>query len=211
MATPFAPAGERDSALDSAMLADEALVLLDRAFEVATDPPRPCTSRQQQKATTLFQTSRYEEAATAAGAARAPAGRGAPRRCSSPRPTASSVVTARRSSSCRRSACARRALCSRRSRRRSGCGATPRLRLAAGDAAEAIYASLDMGGVNPVVSGHDVPRGRRDPAPRGREGRGARGPCPCGRCPVRDPGESGPVQLPAVGPHGRPPRPRPSR
>ena len=63
MATPFAPAGERDSALDSAMLADEALVLLDRAFEVATDPSTLYLA-QQQKATTLFQTSRYEEAAT---------------------------------------------------------------------------------------------------------------------------------------------------
>ena len=63
MATPFAPAGERDSALDSATLADEALALLDRALEVATDPSTLYLA-QQQKATTLFQTSRCEEAAT---------------------------------------------------------------------------------------------------------------------------------------------------
>ena len=63
MATPFAPAGERDSALDSATLADEALALLDRALEVATDSSTLYLA-QQQKATTLFQTSRYEEAAT---------------------------------------------------------------------------------------------------------------------------------------------------
>ena len=63
MATPFAPAGKRDSALDSATLADEALALLDRALEVATDPSTLYLA-QQQKATTLFQTSRCEEAAT---------------------------------------------------------------------------------------------------------------------------------------------------
>lgn len=62
MATPFAPADERDSALDSAALADEALALLDRALKVATDPSTLYLA-QQQKATTLFQTSRYEEAA----------------------------------------------------------------------------------------------------------------------------------------------------
>lgn len=63
MAAPFAPEGERNGALDSATLADEALALLDRALEVATDPSTLYLA-QQQKATTLFQTSRYEEAAT---------------------------------------------------------------------------------------------------------------------------------------------------
>lgn len=63
MATPFAPAGEKDGALDSSALIDEALGLLDRVLEVATDPSTLYLA-QQQKATTLFQTGRYEEAAT---------------------------------------------------------------------------------------------------------------------------------------------------
>lgn len=65
MATPFAPAGEKDGAPgalpDSATLTDEALTLLDRVLEVATDPSALYLA-QQQKATTLFQTGRYEEA-----------------------------------------------------------------------------------------------------------------------------------------------------
>ena len=65
MATPFAPAGEKDGApgalTDSATLTDEALTLLDRVLEVATDPSALYLA-QQQKATTLFQTGRYEEA-----------------------------------------------------------------------------------------------------------------------------------------------------
>lgn len=66
MATPFAPAGERDGASDAlpdaAALAGEALALLDRVLEVATDPSTLFLA-QQQKATTLFQAGRHEEAA----------------------------------------------------------------------------------------------------------------------------------------------------
>ena len=65
MATPFAPAGEKDGSpdapLDADGLTDEALVLLDRVLEVATDPSALYLA-QQQKATTLFQAGRYEEA-----------------------------------------------------------------------------------------------------------------------------------------------------
>ena len=65
MATPFAPAGEKDGSpdapLDADGLTDEALVLLDRVLEVATDPSALYFA-QQQKATTLFQAGRYEEA-----------------------------------------------------------------------------------------------------------------------------------------------------
>ena len=59
MATPFNPAAEQDGA--SAALAEEALALADRALEVATDPSVLFLA-QQQKATTLFQAGRYEEA-----------------------------------------------------------------------------------------------------------------------------------------------------
>ena len=63
MATPFAPAGEKDGTLDSSTLIDEALGLLDRVLEVATDPSTLYLA-QQQKATTLFQAGRHEEATT---------------------------------------------------------------------------------------------------------------------------------------------------
>lgn len=63
MATPFAPAGEKDGAPDADMLTDEALALLDRVLEVATDPSALYLA-QQQKATTLFQAGRHAEAAT---------------------------------------------------------------------------------------------------------------------------------------------------
>lgn len=62
MATPFAPAGERDGVPDAGGLADEALALLDRVLEVTTDPSALFLA-QQQKATTLFQAGRHEEAA----------------------------------------------------------------------------------------------------------------------------------------------------
>ena len=61
MATPFAPAGEKDGVPDADVLTGEALTLLDRVLEVATDPSALYLA-QQQKATTLFQTGRYEEA-----------------------------------------------------------------------------------------------------------------------------------------------------
>lgn len=63
MATPFAPAGEKDDAPDAVTLIDEALALIDRVLEVATDPATLYLA-QQQKATTLFQAGRYDEAAT---------------------------------------------------------------------------------------------------------------------------------------------------
>lgn len=66
MATPFTPAGEKDGALgalpDAGALTDEALALLDRVLEVAADPATLYLA-QQQKATTLFQAERHEEAA----------------------------------------------------------------------------------------------------------------------------------------------------
>ena len=66
MATPFASTGEKDGVSDNPLdadgLADEALALLDRVLEVATDPSALYLA-QQQKATTLFQAGRYEEAA----------------------------------------------------------------------------------------------------------------------------------------------------
>lgn len=62
MATPFAPAGERDGAPDAAALTGKALALLDRVLEVATDPATLFLTHQQ-KATTLFQAGRHEEAA----------------------------------------------------------------------------------------------------------------------------------------------------
>ncbi len=63
MATPFSPANEKGGAPDADALADEALSLLDRALEVATEPATLYLA-QQQKATTLFQAGRHEEAAT---------------------------------------------------------------------------------------------------------------------------------------------------
>ena len=62
MATPFASAGERNDATDADALVDEALALIDHVLEVATDPPTLYLA-QQQKATTLFQAGRLEEAA----------------------------------------------------------------------------------------------------------------------------------------------------
>ena len=66
MATPFTPAGEKDGAAgalpDAGALTDEALALLDRVLEVATEPASLYLA-QQQKATTLFQAERYDEAA----------------------------------------------------------------------------------------------------------------------------------------------------
>ena len=65
MAAPFAPAGEKDGASDALpgadALSDEALALIDRALEVATDPSVLYLA-QQQKATALFQVGRHEEA-----------------------------------------------------------------------------------------------------------------------------------------------------
>lgn len=70
MATPLAAPPEQDRAVDNepdapsdaGALTDEALALLDRALEVAADPAILFLA-QQQKATTLFQAERHEEAA----------------------------------------------------------------------------------------------------------------------------------------------------
>ena len=62
MAAPSAPAGEEDASPDAEALTDEALVLLDRVLEVVTEPATLYLA-QQQKATTLFQAGRLEEAA----------------------------------------------------------------------------------------------------------------------------------------------------
>ena len=63
MTTPFTSAGERNDATDADALVDEALTLIDRVLEVATDPSTLYLA-QQQKATTLFQAERFDEAAT---------------------------------------------------------------------------------------------------------------------------------------------------
>lgn len=148
MATPFAPAGERDSALDSATLADEALALLDRALEVATDPPTLYLA-QQQKATTLFQTSRYEEAATLLEPLVRRQDAGAP-----------TMLLASAYHKLGRDDEAIELLQAERLRAASfvlssltqeiGMRSDAVFALAAGDTAEAIYASLDMGAVNPL-------------------------------------------------------------
>lgn len=70
MATPLAAPPEQDRAADNepdapsdaGALTDEALALLDRALEVTADPAILFLA-QQQKATTLFQAERHEEAA----------------------------------------------------------------------------------------------------------------------------------------------------
>lgn len=70
MATPLAAPPEQgraadnepDAPSDAGALTDEALALLDRALEVAADPAILFLA-QQQKATTLFQAERHEEAA----------------------------------------------------------------------------------------------------------------------------------------------------
>lgn len=65
MATLLAPAGEKDNAngapSDAADLTDDALSLLDRALEVATEPSTLYLA-QQQRATVLFQAGRPDEA-----------------------------------------------------------------------------------------------------------------------------------------------------
>lgn len=66
MATPFAPVDEKSDVQldmpDATALAGEALALIDRALEVAMDPATTFLA-QQQKATTLFQIERFDEAA----------------------------------------------------------------------------------------------------------------------------------------------------
>lgn len=148
MAPPFAPAGERDSAFDSATLADEALAHLDRALEVATDPSTLYLA-QQQKATTLFQTSRYEEAAALLEPLVRRQDAGAP-----------TMLLASAYRKLDRDGEAIELLQTERLRAASfvlssltqevGIRSDAAFALAAGDAAEAIYASLDMGAVNPL-------------------------------------------------------------
>ena len=148
MATPFTTESERDSALDSATLADEALALLDRALEVATDPSTLYLA-QQQKATTLFQTSRCEEAATLLEPLVRRQDAGAP-----------TMLLASAYRKLGRDGEAIDLLQTERLRAASfvlssltqevGMRSDAAFALAAGDAAEAIYASLDMGAVSPL-------------------------------------------------------------
>lgn len=150
MATPFAPADERDSALDSAALADEALALLDRALKVATDPSTLYLA-QQQKATTLFQTSRYKEAAALLEPL--------VRRQDAGAPTMLLASTYRKLG---RDGEAIELLQAERLRAASfalsslmqevGMRGDAAFARAAGDAAEMVYAALDMGAVNPFFS-----------------------------------------------------------
>lgn len=150
MATPFAPADERDSALDSAALADEALALLDRALKVATDPSTLYLA-QQQKATTLFQTSRYEEAAALLEPLVRRQDAGAP-----------TMLLASAYRKLGRDGEAIELLQAERLRAASfalsslmqevGMRGDAAFARAAGDAAEMVYAALDMGAVNPFFS-----------------------------------------------------------
>lgn len=150
MATPLAPADEGDSALDSATLADEALALLDRALEVATDPSTLYLA-QQQKATTLFQTSRYEEAAALLEPLVCWQDAGAPTMllASAYRKLGrdGEAIELLQAERLRAASCALSSLMQEVGMR--GDAAFAR---AAGDAAEMVYAALDMEAVNPFFS-----------------------------------------------------------
>lgn len=160
LATSFAPTGKNDDAPgsgtdsakealpDAGKLADEALALLDRVLEVTTDPSTLYLA-QQQKATTLFQTSRYEEAATLLEPLVRRQDAGAP-----------TMLLASAYHKLGRDDEAIELLQAERLRAASfvlssltqeiGMRSDAVFALAAGDTAEAIYASLDMGAVNPL-------------------------------------------------------------
>ena len=160
MATPFTPAPEKDGAPgggtgaapgplpEPAALTDEALALIDRVLEVAADPATLYLA-QQQKATTLFQARRYEEAVTLLEPL--------VRRQDASAPT---MLLASAYRKLDRTNEALEPLQAERLRAASfvlssltqevGMRSDAAFALAAGDAAEAIYASLDMGGVNPL-------------------------------------------------------------
>ena len=162
MATPFAPTGKNDDAPDNGTdsatevlpdagkLADEALTLLDRALEVTTDPSTLYLA-QQQKATTFFQAGRLEEAATLLEPL--------VRRQDAGAPTMLLASTYRKLG---RDDDALELLQAERLRAASfvlsslmqevGMRGDAAFARAAGDAAETVYAALDMGAVNPFFS-----------------------------------------------------------
>ncbi|MDM8270099.1 helix-turn-helix domain-containing protein [Thermophilibacter provencensis] len=154
MATPFTPAGEKDGSpdapLDADDLADEALTLLGRVLEVATDPSTLYLA-QQQKATTLFQAGRYAEAASLLEPL--------VRRQDS---SASTMLLASAYRKLARDDEALGLLQAERLRAASfvlsslmqevGMRDDAAFALAAGNAAEAVFQALDMGTVNPFFS-----------------------------------------------------------
>lgn len=150
MATPFSPANEKDGALDSAALIDETLALLDRALEVTTDPSILYLA-QQQKATTLFQAGRHEEAAALLEPL--------VRRQDASAPT---MLLASAYRKLNRDNEALDLLQAERLRAASfvlsslmqevGMRGDAAFARTAGDAAETVYATLDMGTVNPFFS-----------------------------------------------------------
>ena len=154
MATPFTPAGEKDGSpdapLDADDLADEALTLLGRVLEVATDPSTLYLA-QQQKATTLFQAGRYAEAASLLELL--------VRRQDS---SASTMLLASAYRKLARDDEALGLLQAERLRAASfvlsslmqevGMRDDAAFSLAAGNAAEAVFQALDMGTVNPFFS-----------------------------------------------------------
>ena len=148
MATPSAPAGEEDASPDAEALTGEALALIDRVLEVAAEPGTLYLA-QQQKATTLFQAGRLEEAAALLEPLVRRQDAGAP-----------TMLLA--SAYCRldREDEATELLQAERLRAASfvlsslmqevGMRGDAAFARAAGDAAETIYAALDMGAVNPL-------------------------------------------------------------
>lgn len=150
MATPSAQAGEEDASPDADELTDEAITLLDRVLEVATEPGTLYLA-QQQKATTLFQAGRLEEAAALLEPL--------VRRQDAGAPTMLLASAYRRLD---RGDDALDLLQAERLRAASfvlsslmqevGMRGDAAFARAAGDAAETIYAALDMGAVNPFFS-----------------------------------------------------------
>ena len=150
MATPFTPAGEKDGAADAGALTDEALALLDRVLEVAADPATLYLA-QQQKATTLFQAERHEEAAVLLEPLVRRQDAGAP-----------TMLLASAYRKLGRGDDALDLLQAERLRAANfvlsslvqevGMRDDASFALAAGDAADAVFAALDMGTVNPFFS-----------------------------------------------------------
>ena len=150
MATPFTPAGEKDGAADAGALTDEALALLDRVLEVATAPSTHYLA-QQQKATTLFQAERHEEAAVLLEPLVRRQDAGAP-----------TMLLASAYRKLGRGDDALDLLQAERLRAANfvlsslvqevGMRDDASFALAAGDAADAVFAALDMGTVNPFFS-----------------------------------------------------------
>ena len=150
MATPFTPAGEKDGALEAAALTDEALALLDRVLELSTDPSTLYLA-QQQKATTLFQAERFDEAASLLEPLVRRQDAGAP-----------TMLLASAYRKLGRDDDALDLLQTERLRAANfvlsslmqevGMRGDASFALAAGDAAEAVFAALGMGAVNPFFS-----------------------------------------------------------